>query len=64
MYVKLIKLKLFIIIMIFNFYFDRFFIVNLRDSKFISQEGVCASSHSKTKINDPLHLAACGCMRQ
>lgn len=47
-HVKLIKLKLFIIIMIFIIYFHRFFIVNLRDGKFISQEGVCASSHSKT----------------
>lgn len=63
-HVKLIKLKLFIIIMIFIIYFHRFFIVNLRDGKFISQEGVCALSHSTTNINDPLHLAACGCKRQ
>lgn len=41
-HVKLIKLKLFIIKMIFIIYFHRFFIVNLRDGKFISQGVVCA----------------------
>lgn len=47
-----------------DIYFHRFFIVNLRDGKFISQEGVCASPDSTTNINNPLHLAACGCKRQ